>query len=270
MIDKQEAAMSREAGSATTWGVEANYEIVNGVLRPVRANGESERLYFPMAHTELPNVIAKLNAYNSSDLIQFAENYGNLGHYALVKPEDRQGGDPVGWIEAHVNTVRLVTDLISCIQEWDEEKATRILEGMEVEGDEGPDIPTSIIGNSGKVSLTRWALGQASEGTALELANRVVRDILNKNIKGIQRKAYKVENHQIKSFFAFSALIEVVYWQILNTAEKGAFKRCQFCGTPFISTDGRQKFCPGFNKGESRCAVLHRQRKRRQKQKGEK
>lgn len=61
----------------------------------------------------------------------------------------------------------------------------------------------------------------------------------------------------------------MAYWQLLDALEGGEFRRCELCRKPFIMTDKRQKFCPKLQfEQESRCAVLARQQKRRDKQKG--
>lgn len=249
---REEADISRSAGSATMWICYEDYEVREGILNGI---GRTKRFYFPMADRGIPNIIYKLNPDNYDDLIDFARKYGGFGHWNLCEKQERTGGDPINWIKAHINGIRITFDLIEIIQSNNEEKAYQYIDKLN---------ENETYGENEKIVTNKWY----SEGSSLDLASYMVRDIINRNIKGIQKKLYQGKENTFVSFHKFNALIEVVYWQLLDAAVSGTFKRCEECNAP---VNGNVRFCrPQYAEKESPCALRSRQRRSRRKRKEEK
>jgi hypothetical protein len=93
------------------------------------------------------------------------------------------------------------------------------------------------------------------------------RQIINANLRGIYRYVSIDDSGKDRSFFGFSAPIEVVYWHLATVIDGGMVKRCeaQGCGGIFVQTDPRQRFCPKrWRQRESSCAMRQRQRMHRE------
>ena len=54
---------------------------------------------------------------------------------------------------------------------------------------------------------------------------------------------------------------------VRSTAEGDYFRRCEWCGTPFLANDKRQRFCPDEFSKQSLCGLKYRQYKLEAKQK---
>jgi hypothetical protein len=99
---------------------------------------------------------------------------------------------------------------------------------------------------------------------------------VNWNTPGVRYGLQRVEEPGgLVAALTATALLEVIWWHVgqwaLRVTKGGEVRLCEFCDTPFLVEDGRQRFCPKTIGEESLCALKARQRRLRQRrQKGEK
>jgi len=118
-----------------------------------------------------------------------------------------------------------------------------------------------------KIVARRWKYFRGGESWT-EFARSIRMEIINKNIIGIRREFQDVDGRD-QSFYAFSALVEVAYWQIADMImENQKIVRCEECKAPFAQTNDRQRFCPRrFYPEESACGRRARVRNYRKRKK---
>lgn len=262
-----EAADGRGAGFPGLWRVAEDYVIQD---RWLKEQGKDARLYFPAAHKELPSELAKLHEGDEKAVLDFARTYGALGYRCLVKDHTLPNGDPLTWIWAHAGTVRLCLRLLEGLQDKDtnhipnRDHLDNVL--REIASPQwGQDAPKARIAAGGKIGEAYWGLAPQSRGEFEDLAATIFKDIVNKNLIGLSpRLVFNEQTNSWRQVFSFQALIQMVYWHLANYAAGGRLKRCEAegCGSLFLQTDGRQRFCPPRldAQAESPCAVRQRQR----------
>lgn len=259
-IARDEIQPSREQGFGTIWSVARAYKIQDGVL--IRGKGELSP-YAPILYRELPSEISKLQQGDETGLLNFVNSYGELG-YRFFKncPNKDFGGDPISWIFAHAQTIRLCLELINALKNMNEQLINDVLRSKEYQG-ESPEWIKYALGptEDEQIELVHESLINQAEG--------FLSHIINNNIKSIHRKLV-FENDVPQARFTFSALVEVAYWQLLDTYVGGCLKRCEACGALFLQTDPRQQFCPKGRRKVSLCASRERLRRFRADRKGEK
>jgi hypothetical protein len=268
--DHPELPANRQRGSQQFTGVRTQYAVetrrfvLGGRDREAQllvGRGGIARWYAPFVRMELPGELAKLRSADEADMLSFASAYGRLGFSFLatyqkgdtVTPEL---GDPLPWIRAHANGVHACLELTAVLQsragrrrDSDLERQLHSMSGS-TWGDGAQARELSIV----------WA-GESPEAMARQWRRRII----NANVRTIHRSVSVNENRRDQTFFGYPAMIAVVYWHLANLIDGGSVKRCEAegCGSFFVQTDPRQRFCPARIQGlESNCAM--RQRKRNQ------
>jgi hypothetical protein len=187
----------------------------------------------------------------------------------------RPVSDPLSWIGAHVNTIRLCSKLMDGLKADDHGKSLeRLLSGL-------PQAvpltlsPSAIIAKEDRRCSKFWTLGEELHGNDspfYALAHVMVKDIINSNIRGIHVRLTDNQSGDRRDYrlmWSFTALIQVPYFELARRRENHGHRvRCQAqgCGRSFFQTDARQKFCPPDDiAGESKCAVRQRARDRRER-----
>jgi len=284
-INKEEAENARKQGFPNFFRVYEGYKIVDDELlnRPIKKIirvGEVIRNYFPVNTPNLPNIIARIDHTRENEIMNFIKKYGIFGRANLLPFYDENKNElyreeTLEWVQVHIMTVTFVLELMQSVQNSDEDKAMNIINKMS-------EIGPLKNGNYIKVGIR----GQydnyyhVMSGSALNAAKLSIESIINMNIENIKRKGsytpkppFPMEfGDTFKSNYSYKSLIEIVYWQLADIAEGGSLKRCEYCNTPFLNTDERQRFCPHdptFEK-ESRCATAYRQKMYRERKKAEK
>lgn len=291
---------SLKAGFASGLPVREKYEFVDHPLessneRILVSTGEETGYFYHASISHLPNIFGKINPIKENEILKFVSRYGALGREDLpqrskialektsketnsqidpkflwrrTKYVDEFAPESLEWIQQHIKTVRLVLELLTCIQEEDEKKIIKLIQNAEIDVEASPikrQVRLAALGEIINVGYFRLEIEPMF--SAVDLVKRV----LNENVKSISRTMVFDEG-QFKSYFVNNTLIEIIYWQLANIAEGGELKRCAHCNTPFLSTRTDQKFCsydPVFEK-ESRCALAHRQKQYRERKKNEK
>ena len=276
------------------WPVPSDCWIEDGRLIVVPAVA---RLYDPFDRKELPGEIAKLKPGDPDGLREFVLRYGTFGYAPVVNAVEEYKPDPellfdlsepLDWIWAHANGIRLVMEGIRILHERDEGKAVKYLACLlhpdldlaestlenEVYGavPQGEDMAVyeAPIGLREATLAQRWIL-RAPQVRPLATVGEIVGGILTANLALNRREVYyDAETGSIRSTFVYDAMIQAVYQQLLETAEGGRVEECDECHALFIQTDGRQHFCPPrFKEKESRCALRYRQREWRKRRRQE-
>jgi hypothetical protein len=96
--DPEEAKTSRDRGFNKRWPVDENYEIRDGIIRPL-LDGKfveadelvpwraAQRYYYPIARPELPGEFAKLANASEKKVLKFVKRYGLLGYRQVVESD---------------------------------------------------------------------------------------------------------------------------------------------------------------------------------------
>lgn len=239
--------------SPLEWEVFKHYEVVDGMVQGF-GSITNVRKYYPFEQLELPNALAKIDPDNEEEILEFVHRYGILGG----SQDDhgfRQEPESLEWIQHQIKTMKLLLNLVKCSRDDDEETAVGLckeIEGIEkdtlVIRTDAYDVPSNLT----KDAPLGWVRYYACA-------------IINDNIKGVTRKAAMLPNGKgVKSEFYFSCMLDAIYWNVLNAFESADIGRCEECGTPFIKTDGRQRFCPKqYLEKESKCGMRYHQEQRR-------
>jgi hypothetical protein len=314
----EEHEESRSRLFTTLWPVAEDYIIEEGVLYPllggqkfvlmgtqqVAARELLDPTYMPLAHSELPSEFAKVSGGGEDKVLAFVRRYGHLGYsealtefeagalrlakdsqyempFALDKGYDPQlPGDPLAWIFAHADTVKLAGDLAAALQRPSGARALlerRITESLHPGG-------AAVLGPS--ISYARATRGwrrphqvyapapghpHAPEGGWEGAALRIIASILNANLGGV-RRFMSVEDEEasrpgLVSLFQPRNLLDGIYWLLADEVAGEQLRTCQACGHFFAATDERMKYCPPPKgiEGPSRC--MHREKMRRFREK---
>lgn len=269
LLDPEQLRLHRETGFSSLQIVAEDYAIENGFLVP--KGRPWVHTWSPMTKPHLSELVERLKnpLEDPTSVVRFARRYGLLGYAGLASAP--APGDPLEWLWEHIRTVRFVKLALSLTVFWREHDARELLAPYVVQ--ETPDGAWTLV-------VVRYAAGAGVRRLSLtvpadfnrqhvqrDLA-RAAAEIISANISGISRRVWAGERG-LKSAFTFRALVEVVYWHLLNAGERGALRVCVECLRPFIVTDARQRFCPPDEEGrESRCAVRHRQRRFQRRRRG--
>ncbi len=229
--------------------------------------------YYPILKKGVVCRLAKIQEGDKEAALNFANEYGPLGHDQLVKREYFSGGDPLDWIWAHSRTLRLCLALMYCTQNNlrdDLRKSLQAIQRGKIDLQEffSPSIAVGVLGDV--VQLSRLARGE-TRGDLASVARRLYCDIITRNIKGIDRTLAPDDDDekQVVSVRRYRALIQIAYWHLATAATEITIRRCQarHCQSLFIQGHGSNNYCPpyfderkpGGGKAESPCALLERQ-----------
>ncbi|WP_342041740.1 hypothetical protein [Bacillus sp. OTU2372] len=270
MINRDSIRKSMDLGFYKLWFKYENYEIIDDHLI---GNGIVNEIDAPMAYSELPGQVAKLNNRKEKYLLKFVKAYGLFGYKQFNSITTAQG-EPLNWIWAHVQGIYMVLELLNSKQDSDIESMINVLKQFKVTN-EGKKELSIRFGNRGKIGEVRYPYDTLDENTALSIADNFILLVINKNISEVKGKIY-AKGTGINSMpvfkNTFNAMIEAVYWQLMvSSTGGGTFRRCKFCNTPFVVTHDSTLFCPKKDyEKESTCAINFRVKKMRAKAKKEK
>jgi hypothetical protein len=283
----EEVAPNIRWGFAQFWPVYDDYVIVDERLC---RQGEKTYSYAPMVHEELPSQLAKLTRGDEAGVLAFARVYGSLGYKEFVPFVTRLAyvGDPLSWIWAHAETIRLCLQLSKALQDDDLSTLNRVLSGQQVTACDVEALcepahvaaiqeqlrwaqstrPAVLIAERDTVRLDTWNV--PNEVTRADTEREVYRvrafrnRMINANIKGMVRELHTGWRTKDRSYWTFTALIETAYWHLANTVDGGKIVRCEECQALFIQRDKRQRFCPPLfthpssKRRHSRCGTHKR------------
>lgn len=249
-----------ESGMPGEWAVAKEYGIVDGHIIGAGLLTEA-RNYRPVLHPELPSELMKVDPEDEQQILEFVKNYGVLGGYTdYMWPQKEE----VEWFRHCTRVLNTVGNLIKVLKDGDVQAANSYRNertgNLTIDG-----IPVAkLVHRTDTFHADTWLM---KTDDPLDWVRHQIVAIINDNIARVKREPV-VTPDGIQSYFKFSSLLDVIYWQLLNAEEGGNLKLCKMCQKPYISTDGRQRFChkrPWQKEtSESHCSMLYRQRKRRQ------
>ena len=224
--------------------------------------------YCPLEVPNLPNALAKVR--DAEAAVRFAGTYGRLG-YDWILPKGqldrRVGGDPLDWFLTQADTVRCALALVEALGREDENVAGAILKAQSVQTPAG----FLIAKGPARVVQELFVEPDFGEPPALAAARAMVAGLVNGNTEGVHREISRMQG-QLASGFVFPALISAIWWMLGDAAilaqeqDGAAIRLCEECGTPFVVTDRRQRFCPPeFGSKASVCGTRYRMRQHRAK-----
>jgi hypothetical protein len=237
-----------------TYAVERQFVVLTRQGQP--------RTYSPYLHAkDLVEALRSL-AYASEDEIgaetaAFANGFGFLGWGLLTKKRKRRLREPIRWIRAHANTIRLII-----------EGAALLHEGRDVGEPELNDLlgkDLAIGGTLFRFNNRNWARIVYPRRVQLR---QWIAHFLSENLAGVSRRVF-LDQGRFDPSFLFTAPIQAAYWHLADvlSRRRPEFVRCLVCQKVFVRTDKRQRFCPKIlapgEHGESRCGGWYRQRRKR-------
>ncbi len=198
-------------------------------------------------------------------LCAFYRDFGLLGYTSLSgqphrvkcpdgRPELREG-DRIDWVLAHVVNVGLILALAH-------ERRAALDRRLATISAEAARLRIPTVAPS-FVSLSFDVAEAQHDASPLEVARRLLAELLNPNLVGVARM-YDAEADVPR--FHFRALIEVLYWQLADRlAGRTQIRRCP-CGALFFAQDPRQKHCPPRpGRRESACTKRFNMRRLRRR-----
>jgi hypothetical protein len=256
--------------------VRPDYDIAPGGI--VIGRGAHERWQAPIAHPELPQMVAKLETADDAGILAFYRAYGSLGFISLTADPDRafytwpngdrtMGGDPLDWVRTHARTVRVCFAIIEALQQNNNKALEHIIKDPSIGyayRDEIAAVSASELIDRAEHIHRAWA-GAKAQRRSLTTQARVLRNsLINPNIARIHRQLIVTEETPDASRFTFRAQIEIVYWHLANVIEDGIVARCKRpgCHAFFIQRHRSQEYCaPRYGQRESPCALWVRQQR---------
>lgn len=247
--------------------------------------------YRPFEFSSLPNALAK--ADHKEAALAFVQKYGLLGYSGLevdsahVDRENPYEGDPLSWFLAQASTVRFALHLLAMLRDSDEAALAGWIKAQMISVPLKRFIP-SAPSEKYKTAAHLFAIGtetvlnplkepQQWEGAHDVLAMQLVEYLVNANTVGVRRRLFVGPfEKKVRAQFSARALIEAIWYLVGEAAlspQEGRFsgvRFCEECGTPFIVTDKRQRYCPGDElSGASLCGSRARMRRRRKREEGD-
>jgi hypothetical protein len=257
--------------------VRERYEIAPGGI--VIASGGIARLHAPIAHPELPQMVAKLETATDAAILKFYETYGALDFLAeSSNPDDHfytwpdgkrtESGDPLPWVRSHARTVRVCLALSEGLTH----RRVKELQALTTDPTPGYAVgPTIGTRSAARLLETARIDYCAKHGITLDKplsvttrARLLRRCLINPNIAGIHRYVDVSPDGTDRTAFTFRGQIEAVYWHLANIVDGGVVARCKRpgCGGLFTQRHRSQEYCaPRYRQRESPCALWVRQRR---------
>jgi len=246
--------------------------IEDGILRVDNAYAP----LWPFTKPELPTEFAN-KVIDIKSAIKFELRYAPLGYGRLLvepKPEWKQG-DPLEWVLKQAKFVKLTLELIYALTYQDGNHALRQFRYLNIKM---TDSIHPAVRGGGMLTYPGGAYNHEtmipvprSEAEALRGAPHIIETLVNANTENIRQKIVVHYKDRLGSVLFYNALIEAIWSMVGDLAikaqqghESGYFLKCEWCRTPFLATDKRQKFCPRpewAGPGESLCSLGYRQHK---------
>lgn len=176
-------------------------------------------------------------------------------------------GDPVAWVLAHAENVKLAGELGRALHEGDVKARAdgiqAVLERRIVHTDTVGDVRQrgdfKGLAVSAPVARRGWSRPRVATFPVTswdEIALELVSFILTRNLGGVRRAiGFSVKTPRLVSLFAPQNLLDCIYWLLADAVTGTQLRACPDCGHFFVATHERMKYCPppmGIQ-GPSRC-----------------
>ena len=192
-----EASTAEQQGFVGLTGVRERYGVAEDGL--VLGAGGIDRWYTPIAHRELPEVVATLREASEAEIVRFARTYGGMGYESIVRDPEKAthrradgtreaGGDPVWWLRGHGWSAHMCLEISDAVERKDARLATEVLHNA-------GQLERGIMQGAERVHVT--LIGQQRDDSSpfvidapLEQARDLRRQIINANIADVSRAIY--------------------------------------------------------------------------------
>ncbi len=262
---------------------------VKGLVINYEPDEVRRRAYRPQDVPNLPNALSKVVDERSA--CDFVRRYGLLGYCELLVPtlledewadfkagaevdESREaairgevgrlaGGDPLPWFLAQARSVRFATELLEALQGDSAEEVGAVLARYQTEWRSAALVDTSNASLGFTLALGLEVRNEMyPDVDAPGLAMKIVADLVASNTRSLQTILFpSLPENRLRWLTSTRTLVETVWFHVGDWADHGLVRLCELdtCRTPFLVTDGRQRFCPADDGGaKSRCAGLFR------------
>lgn len=261
--DKRQTAKSLSLGVRLGWYVLPYYRVEDGFLRGSLETDKKARIYAPAAFPRLATDFARMENGDESAVLGFAQRWGHLGYEKLLRRPVSQPfvcEEPLSWIWAHANGVRVCMELLSRLEGQDQQQLAAFVKTLSAPAIRlgGAKVSPAVAYGCRQDVTTTSVIGSGSPERA---AQKIVELIINENLSGLSPELkWQEAEGGFSEGTRFSALIEVIYWHLSRHAlQMIGLSRCKGCEHFFPKTHGRQLFCPPENREtESRCGRRYR------------
>src|SRR2546426_7893028 len=149
-------------------------------------------------------------------------------------------GEPLGWVWAHIATVRLCFALQELCYEqrerWEIEECLDKYRARQGSQDTHSDaIAIAVLAHTEVMALPR-----KQQESMRDLANTLRQEIIRRNTKDLMYISRCLDGN-IKPRLDYNSLIEVIYAHMDTMADKPV-KRCKHCRSPFLVRRSNQLF----------------------------
>ena len=238
--EELDESLSR-SGIGQVWPVADSYYIDGDYVRVSQRDPDRMRLYYPMAHPELPFELADLA--NQADL-------------AAIEDDGEYGREMDNRILVFVSKWGLLSTRIDPSFGPIPEEVDR-------------DLIYHIGLHASDVAGMLWMLVHKDlDGARLQLNKRL--RVFNPVVVPVYDSP-RSDPVALKLGWGFRTLADAIYWHVASYATgERQLGRCLECGRFFHKTDGRQRFCPhdgfdGIGRRQSRCGLRYRAKKARER-----
>lgn len=230
--------------------------------------------YNPLALSNLPNALAHVET--EKDAAAFVQRFGLLGYSGLAdNPMGPYEGDPVGWMRAHARAVNFALKLIEAT--GDTAKATGLLQEFSATVPladlyDGAPAGSEAVGHIWPVGIEKrfipFSLNETWRENFHHLIPQILAHVVDGNTQGV-RPGLSYSGETLTLQFQANALIEIIWYKVGEMAvSRAELRTCEECGTLFVVTDRRQRFCPKDTlpgqRGGSVCCERNRKRRQRE------
>jgi hypothetical protein len=257
-----------------------SYLIADGKV--VIGKSKRKKYYSPYEHPELPTLLANISTGDENETLEFVNQWGLLGYSELftskASPSQRaefdsaygKWGDPLEWIWAHSQNIRMLLKLIDLLNNQDSNGINGYLEKLLTELND-----YTLTYATPATTTHTMGFGMALS-TPIQLASAIVSRVINDNYTNFVSSRL-ITYDQATGGFAEShtaqALLPVIYSHLKAAAiKKIGYYQCEFRHCNRWSTIGNERrgpknrYCPPDTTGESLCS--RRERYHRSKKKG--
>lgn len=284
------------------WFVSEDYTIQNNHLVAV---GGVARNYYPTETEEVLSEFAKLSWGDDALTLAFAKQWGHLGglwEYSdppigrldpltrMLNASSRKGNvftlppakEPLPAIWREAASIRTCLSLLDYLQNRHDEELSEYLLSIAVPPTSTDKAPATTL--SFYVALDTSVPSPVTakdEGWPRRAAASVIEAVVNRGLMlsptqtPFQPALKAQQDGSFKLEYSSQGLIQVIYWHLARVAagEGGrSVGRCEECGQFFQKTHANRRFCPAPSEGvqgESLCALKARQRRHRNRIKGQ-
>lgn len=255
--------------------------------------------YEPAKFPDLPSLLSK--ATTEAEVKRFLKSSGPLGFWRLAPDKQKSrwpekygprgaiDWEPVDWIIAQASTIGFALHILDGLRAKSKSSLEGAITKRRIRVREFPD---GEGGSLGKYATYFVAKGGAWGGEGGKLGDRSQRggwfqtdcyplyederglerhaevilvELINANTEGVREQLWVEQNRGIGLEHKAKGLIELIWLHVRKAAMgRSEIRRCLECGSPFVVTDNRQRFCPPDLPGtKSRCAARWHKRNQR-------